>query len=115
MPPARAGIAARRARIIDNPKYPRWLLLTTLTGMFSTSFPVTILSISVKPIALDLHSTPATVTWVTTAPLLATAVATPVLGRLGDIRGHRRLYLIGIDDVAASSRCSRRWPGTRSA
>jgi MFS family permease len=96
MPPASAGIAAARARIIDNPRYPRWLLLTTLTGMFSTSFPVTILSISVKPIALDLHSTPATVTWVTTAPLLATAVATPVLGRLGDIRGHRRLYLIGI-------------------
>jgi MFS family permease len=74
----------------------RLMLLACLVGMFSTTFPATILTISVKPIALSLHSLPTTITWVTTAPLLAAAVTTPLLGRLGDLRGHRRLFLTGL-------------------
>jgi MFS family permease len=96
MPSRRERLATVRGRVLENPKHPRWLLMVTLTGMFSTAFPVTILSISIKPIAVDLHSTPSTITWVTTAPMLAAAVCTPVLGRLGDLRGHRRLYLAGL-------------------
>jgi MFS family permease len=79
-----------------DPRQPRWLLAACLIGIFSTTFPATILTISLQPIALDLDSVPSTVAWVTTAPMLASAVATPVLGRLGDLRGHRRLYLFGL-------------------
>jgi MFS family permease len=77
-------------------RHPQRLLLVCLTGMFATSFPITILTISIKPIADELHSVPTTITWVTTAPALAAAVATPVLGRVGDMRGHRRIYLAGL-------------------
>lgn len=72
------------------------MLVACLAGMFATTFPATILTIAVQPIALDLDSTPSTVLWVTTAPLLAAAVSTPLLGRLGDLRGHRRLFLTGM-------------------
>ena len=89
-------IVTARTRLLEHPKYSRWLLLVTLTGLFATTFPGTILSISIKTIAHSLHSQPGLITWVTTAPLLAAAVCTPVLGRLGDMRGHRRLYLIGL-------------------
>jgi MFS family permease len=77
-------------------KRRRRILLTCLIGMFSTAFPATILTISVKAISVDLHSVPTTITWVTTAPLLAGAVATPVLGRLGDLRGQKRIFLFGL-------------------
>ncbi len=70
--------------------------MACLAGMFATTFPATILTIAVQPIALDLDSTPSTVLWVTTAPLLAAAVSTPLLGRLGDLRGHRRMFLTGM-------------------
>jgi MFS family permease len=63
--------------------------------MFSTTFTVTILTVSIDRVARDLHSTPSVIAWVITAPLLAAAVAMPVLGRLGDIRGHRLVYLSG--------------------
>lgn len=63
--------------------------------MYSTTFPATILAVSLKRIAGDLDSTVSTVAWATTAPMLAAAVATPILGRLGDLRGHRRLFLTG--------------------
>ncbi|MGY1745105.1 MFS transporter [Blastococcus sp. SYSU D00695] len=68
------------------------LLLT----LFTTAFPSTILTIAVQPIAEDLDSLPSTVVWVTTAPLLAAAVTTPLFGRMGDLYGHRRVYLTGV-------------------
>ncbi|SEO62400.1 MFS transporter [Trujillonella endophytica] len=67
-----------------------------LAGLFTTAFPSTILTIAVQPIAEDLDTLPSTVVWVTTAPLLAAAVATPLLGRFGDLFGHRRVYLAGV-------------------
>ncbi|MGX7678884.1 MFS transporter [Jatrophihabitans sp. DSM 45814] len=79
-----------------DPRQRRRVLAVCLIGMFSTTFPATILTISVKRIAENLHSVPTTITWVTTAPMLAAAVATPVLGRIGDLRGHRRMYLFGL-------------------
>lgn len=45
-------------------------------------------------IAQDLQATTADVAWVITAYLLAASVLTPILGRLGDIAGKRRIMLI---------------------
>ncbi|RBY86819.1 MFS transporter [Blastococcus sp. TF02A-26] len=74
----------------------RWITAALLLGLFTTAFPSTILTIAVQPIAEDLDALPSTVVWVTTAPLLAAAVTTPLFGRLGDLYGHRRIYLAGI-------------------
>ena len=35
-------------------RYPRWVLWVALTGMFATTFPVTILVVSLGDIAKDL-------------------------------------------------------------
>ncbi|RXS84141.1 MFS transporter [Streptomyces sp. TM32] len=43
-----------------------------------------------------LHTNAADASWTITATLLAGAVATPVIGRLGDLYGKRRLLLISI-------------------
>jgi MFS family permease len=88
-------IARLHERIQQSDRYPRTLLLTCLMGMYATTFTATILTVSIKRVATDLDSTPQIVAWVVTAPLLAQAVAMPILGRLGDIRGHRRVYLTG--------------------
>ncbi|WP_029430585.1 MFS transporter [Blastococcus sp. URHD0036] len=44
-------------------------------------------------IQAELNTTQADVTWVLTANLLAAAVATPIVGRLGDMFGKRRLFV----------------------
>ncbi len=64
-------------------------------GVFSTSFPVTILTVSLGDIANDFDTSETTIAWVVSAPMLAGAVALPLLGRLGDIIGQRRVFLIG--------------------
>ncbi len=88
-------LASVHARVRSPPRYPQLLLATCLVGMYSTTFTATVFSVAVKVVADDLDSTPQVVAWVVTAPLLAQAVAMPVLRRLGDIRGHRRVYLTG--------------------
>jgi MFS family permease len=89
-----------RERLEANPAHRRWVLWTCLAGCFATTFTMTILGVSLKVIADDLGSNVTTIAWVMTAPMLAQAVSAPLLGKLGDLHGHRRVYLIGF--VAAT-------------
>jgi MFS family permease len=50
-----------------------------------------------------LNASPTSVSWLVTATLLASAIATPVLGRLGDQYGRRRLLLVTLGLLVAGS------------
>lgn len=71
------------------------VLLTALAGMFATSFPITILTVSLAPIAEEFGAPETTIAWVISAPMLLSAVFFPLLGKLGDLRGHRTIFLLG--------------------
>lgn len=75
----------------------RWLVLAVvLIGNFASGVVFTLLSVARHDIAIDLGTTDSLVLWSFTAPSLAGAVCGPALGKLGDLIGHRRLYLIGL-------------------
>lgn len=76
--------------------YPWVVLATTLFGLLTVTFTITILAVSIPGIAEDLGTSASTLTWVITGPLLAFAVVGPAAGKLGDRRGHRRVYLLGM-------------------
>lgn len=75
--------------------YPRWVLLVALTGMFATTFPITVLTLAIPTIADDLGTNQAALAWLITLPVLVSALALPTLGKLGDLYGHRRVFLVG--------------------
>jgi MFS family permease len=50
-----------------------------------------------------LSASPATVAWLVTATLVAAAVCAPVMGRLGDMYGKRRILLAGLAIVTVGS------------
>ncbi|MGK3201567.1 MFS transporter [Amycolatopsis sp. MEPSY49] len=50
-----------------------------------------------------LHASAADATWAITATLLAGAVATPTMGRLGDMYGKRRMLLVSLGALVAGS------------
>ena len=83
------------ARLDASGRYPTWVLLAALAGMFATSFPVTILAVSLASIADEFAADESTMAWVISAPMLLSAVTFPLLGKLGDQRGHRRVFLVG--------------------
>lgn len=88
-----------RARVVERLEargsYPRWVLLAALAGMFATTFPITILTVSLGTIAREFGARETTLAWVISAPMLLSAVALPLLGKLGDLYGHRRVFLAG--------------------
>jgi len=93
---ARPGLRERViARLEAGGRYPTWVLLAALAGMFATTFPITILTLALKPIALEFAVRETTIAWVITAPMLCSAVTLPLLGKLGDLHGHRRIFLLG--------------------
>jgi MFS family permease len=83
------------ARLDATGRYPTWVLLAALAGMFATSFPITILAVSLASIADEFQADETTMAWVISAPMLLSAVTFPLLGKLGDQRGHRRVFLLG--------------------
>jgi len=97
---------ARMQRRRDGDRNPWLLLATVLTGLFATGFSVTILAVSIPEIADDLGSSTSVLTFVITGPFLAIALAMPLLGKLGDVRGHRRIYLLGLTGFAIATACT---------
>jgi EmrB/QacA subfamily drug resistance transporter len=85
-----------RERVAGDERYPWIVLATALFGLFTVGFTITILAVSVKTMAEDFGSTPATLGWVVTGPMLAFAVVGPAAGKLADIYGHRRFFLWGL-------------------
>lgn len=83
-------------KVQGSDRYQWWVLWTVLSGLLSVNITFTVFVVALPQVARQLHTTITTLTWVSTGPLLAFGVAAPVLGKLGDIRGYRRLYLWGL-------------------
>jgi EmrB/QacA subfamily drug resistance transporter len=82
-------------RVRQSDHYPWWVLVTVLAGLFASGFTITIMAVSLKDIASELDTSETALTWVVTGPFLALALAMPLFGKLGDVYGHRRVYLLG--------------------
>jgi len=80
-----------------------WLLPVLAFAVTVTALLQTIVVPVLGPIGASLHASPSDVGWVLTANLLAAAVLTPVLGRLGDVHGRRPVLLGILSSVAAGS------------
>ena len=105
--PGFVALSALRNRVVARLEargtYPTWVLVAALAGVFATSFPITILTISLTSIAAEFGVRETTIAWVISAPVLLSAVALPLLGKLGDLYGHRRVFLLGFAAASAAA------------
>jgi len=92
---------------VDAAPRNRWAILSVaLYGLFSVNVTVTILAVSIHRIGGELGTTDAAMTWVVTGPMLAFGVIGPLVGKLGDRIGHRRIYLLGLAGAAVMAALS---------
>ena len=91
------------------------MLAASLLGVFTASFTITVLTVSLADIAEDLGSTASVLTWAVTGPSLAMAVLGPIAGKLADRIGARTVYLWSLAGVAAVLVPARSWRGTPRA
>ena len=71
-------------------------LIVVLAGLFTTSSTITVLVVSLQTIANDLHSSVNTLNWSITGPMLAFGVVGPAYGKIGDLYGHKKVYVFGL-------------------
>jgi EmrB/QacA subfamily drug resistance transporter len=78
------------------------ILSGLVMGMFLAALDQTIVSTAIKTIGNDLHDLSAQA-WVTTAFLITSTIAAPLFGKLSDIYGRKRLFMIAIVIFVAGS------------
>lgn len=84
--------------------YYKWLIFGVVsTGTFMATMTASIINVALPPITAALHSTIPTAQWVVTAYLLVITSLLPLMGRLGDVFGRRKVYGYGFVGFAAAS------------
>jgi EmrB/QacA subfamily drug resistance transporter len=79
---------------------PRLTYVVLSAAAASFSMLQSLVSPVLPTIQHDLHTTQTTVTWVLIAWLLSAAVATPIMGRIGDMIGKERILLVALGAIA---------------
>lgn len=78
-------------------------LIVTAIGGFIVALCGTIIIPILPELSVDLHASFTAVSWALTASTLASAVTVPVMGRLGDMYGKRRLLLVALSAAVLGS------------
>ena len=81
------------------------VLVGLMSGMFLSALDQSVVGAAMRTIADDLQGLELQA-WATTAYLITSTVTTPIYGKLGDIFGRRRLFLIAIVIFVAGSALS---------
>lgn len=71
------------------------VLVGLMSGMFLSALDQSVVGSAMRTIADDLKGLELQA-WVTTAYLITSTIATPIYGKLGDIFGRRRLFIVAI-------------------
>ena len=92
-----------QARAEGSSRYQWWVLWSLLAGLFALNFTFTVFIVALPTVAAQFHTSVTVLTWTMVGPLLAYGLAAPILGKTGDIYGHRRLYLFGLAGAMVSA------------
>lgn len=91
-------------------KWRWWVLGTVIFGTFLGRLDQTVVNLALPKIMSDFALTVSAAAWISTAYILANAVFVPVWGKLGDVAGRKKIYLIGfVGFIIASGLCAVAW------
>ena len=96
---------------IDDSNRRWWTLAGACAGLFVLMLDSTVINLALPRIQHDLDSSAAELQWIPNAYLLTIAAFVVTGGRLGDIRGRKRVFQLGLAIFAAGSVLSALAPG----
>src|SRR5262249_38779288 len=97
-PPA----AGTSPEVHEDPR--RWITLAIVVGSaFIVVLDTTVLNVAIPTIMREFHTTLPSLEWVITGYALTFATLLIIGGRLGDVYGHRRVFVIGAALFGAGS------------
>jgi len=96
-------ILAHRRRLVTEANSRWWTLGAMCFALFMMMLDNTVVNIALPSIQRDLHATLSALEWTINAYTLTLAVGLVTGGRLGDIFGRRRMFLLGVLIFGVSS------------
>jgi EmrB/QacA subfamily drug resistance transporter len=75
-------------------QHPREILAVLLLAALSFALSQTMIAPALPTISVDVHASVSAVSWLMTGYLLSASVATPIIGKLGDLYGKGRVLTI---------------------
>ncbi|MFL6158790.1 MAG: MFS transporter [Marmoricola sp.] len=78
-------------------------VLVLFVATFMDLLDTTIVNVALPAIQLDLHATPSQLEWIVSGYVLAFATVLITMGRLGDLYGRKRIFLIGVVGFTVAS------------
>lgn len=91
----KAAAAESAVTGVMSPRQIKLVLVGLMSGMFLSALDQSVVGAAMRTIGDDLKGQELQA-WVTTAYLITSTVATPIYGKLGDIFGRRRLFIVAI-------------------
>jgi EmrB/QacA subfamily drug resistance transporter len=88
---------------IDERNRPWWTLVGACSGLFILMLDSTVVALALSSIRRDVHATSAGLQWVMNGYLLVITAFVVTGGRLGDMFGRKRLFIIGMALFALGS------------
>jgi EmrB/QacA subfamily drug resistance transporter len=85
------------------PSQKWWVLLAVGTGTFMTALDGSVVNTILPVIKKDFSGDIATIEWIIIVYLLVVSGLLPIFGRLGDLRGHKQIYMTGFVLFISSS------------
>jgi MFS family permease len=89
--------------MFDDARKRWWALYVLCSGVLMIVLDTTIVNVALPSIREDLHFTETSLVWVVNAYMLTFGGFLLLGGRLGDLYGHRRLFLLGLILFTAAS------------
>jgi MFS family permease len=90
-------------RALSSDRHRWWVLGSLLAGLLALNFTFTVFIVALPRVAHEFGTSLTTLTWTMIGPLLAYGLAAPLFGKVGDVFGHRRLYLLGLAGAMVSA------------
>src|SRR3954463_8274421 len=99
----RSRPATRHARTADDPRYKWWALSCTSLGMLVATINSGTLIIALPDLERSLHTSLLQLVWVILVYMIASTVLVLTAGRLSDLFGRKKAYVLGFALFAAAS------------
>src|SRR5438105_8421498 len=96
-------IVAHHHRLVNEQNSGWWTLGTMCFALFMMMLDNTVVNVALPSIQRDLHASLSALEWTINAYTLTLAVLLVTGGRLGDIFGRRRIFLLGVAIFGVSS------------
>src|SRR3954469_6964847 len=85
-----------RRGLISEANRPWWTLIATCMGLLILMLDSTVIGLALPAIQHDLDASAQALQWVVNVYLLMLAILVVTLGRLGDIFGRRKFFVLGL-------------------